>query len=190
MSFVQYLLSVLAGLQYSKVPHPGGASPYDLPTRQVLQRNKEESEHTSSSIASHNASLAMPQQVCQCRSRVSAAEVLEATATYHVNCRAHLGERQSNSAAAPSLPSCPMRITLIPKRRPVLHYVIYLRNLSSRFLQICPVQSLDSSRCSGVMTNDGKKSEAWLPLFTQSSRRSTIIKIRGTEERFFRGVAM
>lgn len=86
MSFVQYLLSVLAGLQYSTVPHPGGASPYDLTTRQVCSVVRKNLKHTSFSIASHNASLAMPQQVCQCGSRVSAAEVLEATATYHVDC--------------------------------------------------------------------------------------------------------
>jgi hypothetical protein len=28
----------------------------------------------------------MPEQVCQCGSHVSATEVLEATATYHVDC--------------------------------------------------------------------------------------------------------
>jgi hypothetical protein len=40
LSFVQSLLFVLAGLRYSKVPHPGGAFPYDLTTRQVCNAVK------------------------------------------------------------------------------------------------------------------------------------------------------
>jgi hypothetical protein len=135
LSFVQYLLFVLAGLPYSKVPHPGGASPCDLTTRQVCSAVKKKSEHTSSSIASHNASLAMPERVCRCGSRVSAAEVLEATATNHVDCGLVRRATGYQRPRAPSLPSCAIRITLKLRRR--LRSTTSFTAKSSDFLQIC-----------------------------------------------------
>jgi hypothetical protein len=116
MSFVQYLLSVLAGLQYSTVPHPGGASPYDLTTRQVCSVVRKNlniplfplpviMHHWQCHSRSANAGVACLPPRCSRRRRLTTSTVGSSS------------ERQATSAAVPSLPSCAIRITLKLKRR-------------------------------------------------------------------------
>jgi hypothetical protein len=144
MSFVQHLLSVLVGLQYSKVPHPGGASPYDLTTRQPCSVVKQSlnipllplpviMHHWQCQSRSANAGVACLPPRCSRRRRLTASTVGSS------------GERQDTSAAAPSLPSCAIRITLKLKRR--LCFTTSFTCEIFGFLQICCSAKVRQLQC-------------------------------------------
>jgi len=118
--------------------------------------------------------------------------LLETTVTYRVGCRARPASGQSCSAAAPS-PSCAIRIILNPKRRPCCT-TSFLCEMAVSSGPFCNT----STRSARVQTATGEQSLAarvrWLTTvrnprhgyhyFTQYSRRSTIIKIRGLKRDF------